>query len=176
MGSAASGPIYFHCLIHSADQTIHRNIHKHACVTTKKAHTEFLKEETLLWNGPADGFILSPPVFEKHAGGFWDILGTRNYIRARLNFVDTVLSKFPCHHVTVQTTLNHLMDVLRLNHSNNMGLQNIVPSLMLRLRHNQDAYSFVKWWATCVPSHYSGGNMELPYLDIKDADILEEPK
>ncbi|KAH8746918.1 hypothetical protein F5883DRAFT_700018 [Diaporthe sp. PMI_573] len=126
-------------------QTVHRNIHKHACVTTKKAHTEFLKEETSLRNGPADGFMLSPPVFEEHAGGFWDVLGTRDYMRARLNFVDTVLSKFPRHRVAVQTALDHLMDVLRLNRSDSMGLRNMVPSLMLRLGRNQDAYGFVKW-------------------------------
>jgi hypothetical protein len=167
--------ICFHCLIRLADQTVHRNIHKHACVITKKAHTKFIKEETSLRNGPAGGFMLSPRVFEENAGRFWDVLGTRDYMRARFNFVDSILNNFPHHQVAVQTALDHLMDMLRLNRRDSMGLRDMVPSLMLRLGRTQDAYDFVKWWAACDPGRYDWGDLELPYLDTKDADVLEDP-
>ena len=89
--------ICFHCLIRLADQTVHRNIYKHICVTTKKAYTEFIKEETLLWNSLVDGFMLLPRVFKEYAGRFWDVLGTRNYMHACFNFVNSMLSNFPRH-------------------------------------------------------------------------------
>ncbi|KAJ0103728.1 hypothetical protein J7T55_001744 [Diaporthe amygdali] len=155
-------------------QTVHRNIHRHACVITKKAHIEFMKEETSLRNGPAGGLMLSPRVFEGYVGRFWDVLGTRDYMRARFNFVDRILSNFPHHQVAVQTALDHLMDMLRLNRRDSMGLRDMVPSLMLRLGRNQDAYDFVKWWAV-FPGRYDWSDMALPYLDTKDVDVLENP-
>lgn len=137
---------------------------------------KFSKEETSLRNNPGDGFMLPPRVFEEHAGRFWGILDTRDYMRARFGFVDAMLAHFPRHRVAVQTALDHLMDMLRLNRSDNMGLREMVPSLMLRLGRTQEAYDFVKWWATCDPDgHYDWGDMELPYLDIKDADFFEDP-
>lgn len=97
-------------------------------------------------------------------------------MRARFDFVDTVLNNFPHHRIAVQTALDHLMDMMRLNRSDNLGLRDMAPSLMLRLGRDQDAYDFVKWWATCDPDgHYDWGNMALPYLDTKAADVLEEP-
>lgn len=121
--------------------------------------------------------MLPPRVFEEHAGRFWAILDTRDYMRARFAFVDTMLANFSRHRVAVQTALDHLLDMLRLNRSDNMGLRDTVPSLMLRLGRTQDAYDFVKWWATCDPDgRYDWGNMELPYLDTKAADVFEEPK
>lgn len=117
-----------------------------------------------------------PRVFEEHAGHFWGLIDTRDYMRARYEFVDVMLSHFSRHRVAVQTALDHLMDMLRLNRSDNMGLRDIVPALMLRLGRDQDAYDFIKWWATCDPDgHYDWGNIELSYLDTKDADFLEEP-
>ncbi|KAI3397101.1 hypothetical protein diail_11244 [Diaporthe ilicicola] len=159
------------------NQRLHWNGHKRACLATKKARTRLSKEETSLRNNPGDGFMLPPRVFEEHAGHFWGIYDTRDYMRARYDFVDIMLEKFPRHQVAVQTAVSHLMDMLRLNRGDNMGLRNVVPALMLRLGSDQDAYDFVKWWATCDPhGDYDWGDMELPHLDTRDADALEEPK
>lgn len=123
---------------------------------------------------------LPPRVFEEHAGHFWGIYETRGYMRARYVFVDVILTSFPRHRVAVQTAIDHFMDMLRLNRSDSMGLRNQVPALMLRLGRDQDAYDFVKWWAMCDPNDphgdYDWSDMELPHLDTRDADALEEPE
>lgn len=120
--------------------------------------------------------MLPPRVFEEQVGHFWGILGTRDYMRRRYDFVDTMLQNFPRHRVALQTAVDHIMDMLRLNRSDNMGLRQLVPALMLRLGRDQDAYDFVKWWATCDPDgDYDWGNTELPHLDTRDADLFEEP-
>lgn len=138
---------------------------------------KFLREETSLRSNPGNGFSLPPRVFEEHAGHFWGIYETRDYMRARYGFVNTMLENFPSHRVAVQTAVDHFMDMLRLNRSDDMGLRNQVPALMLRLGRDQDAYDFIKWWATCDPDgDYNWGDMELPYLDTRDADALEEPQ
>ncbi|KAJ4224928.1 hypothetical protein NW757_014307 [Fusarium falciforme] len=55
-----------------------------------------------------------------------------------------------------------------------MGLRDIVPAMMLRLDLDQECYDFVKWWATCDPDgHYDWGDMTLPHLNIRGADVLE---
>ncbi|KAH8777327.1 hypothetical protein F5883DRAFT_695644 [Diaporthe sp. PMI_573] len=151
--------------------------HKGACLATREARTRFSKEETLLRSNPGDGLMLSARVFKEQVGHFWGILGTRDYMRARYGFVEIMLENFPCHQATVQAAVDHIMDMLRLNRSDNMGLRNLVPALMLRLGRDQDAYNFVKWWATCDPhGDYDWGDTELPHLDTRDADAFEEPE
>lgn len=161
-------------LIRPADQKFDWDDHKDACVAIKKAHSRFSKEEALLRSNPPAGF---PRVFEEHVGRFWGIGDTRNYMRRRYDFVYIVLVHFPRHHVAVQTAVDHIMDMLRLNRSDNMGLREWVPALMLRLGRDQEAYDFVKWWATRDPhGSYDWHNTELPFLDTRDADALEEPE
>lgn len=121
--------------------------------------------------------MLPARVFEECVGRFWGILGTRDYMRARYGFVDTMLRWFPRHQVAVQTAVDHVMDMLRLNRCDNMGLRELAPALMLRLGRDQDAYDFVKWWATGdLHGDYDWGDMELPHLDTRGADPFEEPK
>lgn len=44
---------------------------------------------------------------------------------------------------------------------------------MLRLGQDQECYDFIKWWETGAEHHVWGG-MSLPYLPIRDADVLEK--
>lgn len=121
--------------------------------------------------------MISPRLFEEQVGLFWLCVETRGYMRARYRFVDALLVNFPDHQVAVQTALDHVMDMLRLCRSDNMGMRRLAPALMLRLGRDQDAYDFIKWWATCDPDGtYDWGDMSLPHLDTKDADMLEEPQ
>lgn len=47
---------------------------------------------------------------------------------------------------------------------------------MLPLGMDQECYDFVKWWAVVMQvPHYNSENLVLPYLDIKDADYLNDP-
>jgi hypothetical protein len=76
----------------------------------------------------------------------------------------------------VQAALDNIMDMLRLCRGDNMGLRDIAPGLLLRLGHDQACYDFVKWWMwRYVQSDYDYGDMDAPYLDLKDADIFENP-
>lgn len=76
----------------------------------------------------------------------------------------------------VQSAFDHIMDMLRLCRGDNMGVRDIAPALFLRLGKDQECYDFLKWWATTAnEDNYDWGNMDLGYLDIRDADAFEEP-
>ena len=50
----------------------------------------------------------------------------------------------------------------------------MVPALYLRLGKDQECYDFVKWYATAGQADdYDWGDMSLPYLDVKNADVFE---
>lgn len=72
----------------------------------------------------------------------------------------------------VATALDHFRDMLRLCRSDNIGVRYVVPALYVRLNRDQEAYDFLKWWATRGPD-FDWGDMSLPYLDIKGADAFE---
>lgn len=66
------------------------------------------------------------------------------------------------------------MDVFRLNRSDNMGMRDGAPALMMRLGKDQEAYDFMKWHATTGNDmHYDWGDMDLPFLDLHGEDVFE---
>ncbi|KAF4506559.1 hypothetical protein G6O67_006630 [Ophiocordyceps sinensis] len=131
-----------------------RGGHKEGCVAVKKALALLTREEHKLRNLPEDMWTPAN-VFDTSVGQFWRIVETRPYMRARFGLVDVLLQYFGSAggrvHV-VQAALDHLLDMLRLCRSDNMGLRNLHPGL---------------------DSHYDWGDMSLPFLDVKDADVLE---
>ncbi|KAG6016193.1 hypothetical protein E4U54_002078 [Claviceps lovelessii] len=161
-------------------QVSHWPQHKRLCVDVRKARAKYLKEEQILRDNPPWSFGHGGNIFEDHeaVGHFYGIFETRPYMRARFGFVDTLLMDLdgvgaPVD--VVQTALNHLADMVRLNRSDNMGLRSMIPPLLIRLGRDQDAYDFVKWHATTGQDpDYDWGNMSLPFLDIKGADVLED--
>ena len=93
-------------------------------------------------------------------------------MRARFAFVDA-MQKVNTR-ASVEAQKDNLFDMLRLCHSDNMGVRDIVPSLLLRLAQDQECYNFIKWWESVYQeSNYDWGHMDLPYLDVKDADVFE---
>jgi hypothetical protein len=44
-----------------------------------------------------------------------------------------------------------MQDMQRLRRSDNLGLRDMMPAIMLRLDLDQECYDFVKWWVTCDP-------------------------
>ncbi|PHH88599.1 hypothetical protein CDD83_7326 [Cordyceps sp. RAO-2017] len=166
----------FYCS--KACQTVDREDHKMPCKVIKKARLLYESEYEKLRDKPGDVFT-PERVFETAVGHFWGILDTRPYMRARYGFVDALLLSYgtaggPVD--VVQTALNHLLDMLRLCRSDNMGVRDLIPALYIRLGRDQEAYDFVKWYATSGQDpEYDWGDMELPFLDVKDADLLEEP-
>lgn len=91
-------------------------------------------------------------------------------MRARFAYVDA-LTKIKTRSA-VQAAYDNTRDLLRLCRGDNMGVRELLPSLLLRLGRDQECYDFVKWYADDRPT-YDWGDPSLPYLDIKDADVLE---
>ena len=58
--------------------------------------------------------------FENNVGDFWGILETRPYMRARFGVVDALLGTTTKE--AVQEAHDHVMDMLRLCHSDNLGV------------------------------------------------------
>lgn len=110
--------------------------------------------------------------FTNGVGYFWGMFETRHYMRLRFAMVEKLAEVKTVE--SVQAQLDHLMDMLRLCRSDNMGVRDYVPALMLRLNKDQECYDFMKWWTVISDDdHYDWGDTELPYLDIKNADVFE---
>lgn len=150
-------------------QTEHYPAHKPACRDVANAEKRVdLEKQELLRNPPY------PPenVFEVDAGRFWKIFETRDYMRARFAVVEAL--KEIRTRDSVQAQLDHLKDLMRLCRSDNMGVRDLVPALMLRLGHDQDAYDFIKWYGTTgMRDDYDWGDMSLGFLDVENADAFE---
>ena len=159
-------------------QASDRTAHKRGCLAVKKARATLAAEEQKLREMPGDMF-LPANVFETGVGRFWGLFETRPYMRARYGLADTLLHHFGSRAprvAAVEAALAHMLDMLRLCRGDNMGIRDIVPSLYVALGRDQEAYDFMKWWATkAEESDFDWGDMSLPYLDIKDADVLEPP-
>lgn len=142
----------------------------------KKARDKLNKEETALRERPGD-FMLPENVFENGVGRFWGLYDTRDYMRARYALADKLLQRFTKSAAAVAAALDHMVDMLRLNRSDNMGLRDAVPALYLRLGRDQEAYDFIKWWAVCDGGgSHDRGDTALPHLDVRGADALEDPE
>jgi hypothetical protein len=152
-------------------QAANRAAHKSACNTIARATALVGVEEQKLRNHPGD-ILMDPNPFENSVGHFWGIIETRDYMRARFALTEA-LQKVKTRH-SAQAQLDHFMDMLRLCRSDNLGVRWIVPGLMLRLKKDQECYDFVKWWnITGERGDYDWGDMDLPHLDIKNADVFE---
>ncbi|KAI1196795.1 hypothetical protein F5X97DRAFT_203174 [Nemania serpens] len=156
-------------------QKKHRPKHKAACTSIIKTQVELEKEEATLRAHPGD--ILTPSnIFENGAGRFWGLSETRDYMRARFAAADALLQIDTTR--AVEKALAHFQDMLRLCRSDNLGIRDIVPGLLLRLGREQECYDFLKWWAVIDDEHhyngrYNWGDVSLPYLDIRGANAFE---
>ncbi|KAL2686738.1 hypothetical protein Neosp_004279 [[Neocosmospora] mangrovei] len=159
-------------------QVNHQMFHKEACGEIKKARALLEKEENVVRDNP--GNVLSPGnLFETGVGHFWGLGIPRDYMRARYQLANKLLSSFGGsggHIDAVQTALDHLLDMLRLSRSDEMRVRLTIPALLIRLNKDQEAYDFVKWYATTGDlKHCDWDDLDLPYLNTKDADVLESP-
>ncbi|OBT81374.1 hypothetical protein VE02_09963 [Pseudogymnoascus sp. 03VT05] len=173
LSRCAGCKVTFYCS--QEHQISDRPDHKGACKDVKKARVALEGEEATLRAAPGD--FMTPAgetIFEDGAGHFWGIVETRPYMRARYALVEALLEIST--YAAVDAALNHLLDMLRLCRSDNMGVRDAAPALFLRLGKDQECYDFVKWWAsTGERSDYDWGDLDEPYLDLKDQNALEPP-
>ncbi|KAI8947341.1 hypothetical protein F4801DRAFT_515371 [Xylaria longipes] len=154
-------------------QVAHRPQHKSACNKIKKARARLAREDHGIRDAIPD-FMTPANAFETHVGHFWGLLSTREYMRARFGLVRPLILLATLD--GVEEGLEHMRDMMILCRSDNMGFRTMAPAIMLRLDLDQECYDFIKWWATCDPDgRYDWGDVTLPYLDIREADVLEDP-
>lgn len=145
--------------------------HKAICSSVKKTKTKLTREIETLNNMPGD-FAFPEKPFENAVGHFWGIIDTRTYMRARYAHIEAILKV--SNRTAVQSALDHLLDMLRLNRGDNMGIRSLVPALFLRLDRDQECYDFLKWWYLSNNDEtYDWGNTDLPYMDIRNANAFE---
>ncbi|KAL2263213.1 hypothetical protein VTK26DRAFT_7787 [Humicola hyalothermophila] len=92
------------------------------------------------------------------------------YMRARFSAAEALLNVDT--KAAVEQALDHFTDMLRLCRPDNLGVRDLVPSLLLRLGRDQGCYDFLKRWAV-VDSDEDWGDTNLPYLNIRGADLFE---
>jgi hypothetical protein len=145
--------------------------HKASCKEVKKGRTKVEKEEHAIRNARPD-FMTPANAFETDVGHFWGIHSTRPYMRARYSLVETIHRVGTLDGVT--EALGHMHDLLRLCRSDNMGVRYAMPCLMLQLDQDQECYDFIKRYETeGQRGDYDWGNMDLAFLDVKNANVLE---
>lgn len=126
----------------SEHQAAHRPRHKTTCNRIKKARTKLTQEDDAVRNA-VPNFAVPANAFETHAGRFWGVMSTRDYMLARCSLADLLHTLGTLD--GVHEALVHMQDMLRLCRSDNLGLRSIVPALMLRLDLDQECYDFTEW-------------------------------
>jgi hypothetical protein len=154
-------------------QKEHFKAHKAVCKSIQQNRQLMAEEAEKIRNWGDDDFAMPANAFETHAGHFWGLFDTRPYMRAKMGVL-TELSTINSR-LAIEAALAEAIDCHRLCRSDNMGVRDVTPTLMLLLGKLQEAYDFIKWYETSGNSStYDWGNMELPYLDIHGADMTEE--
>ncbi|KAK8218852.1 hypothetical protein IWZ01DRAFT_166762 [Phyllosticta capitalensis] len=152
-------------------QAADRSAHRERCKDIVEKRFKLEQEENVLRSMPED-FAFPQPVFEKGAGCFYGICETREYMRARCDYANSLAATETIEGNSL--ALDHSMDMIRLNRSDNLGMRSLIPTLLMRLGREQECYDFLKWWAkTSQDEHYDWGDTDLPHLDIKNADVFE---
>ncbi len=147
-----------------AHQSAHRAAHRAVCTSISKSRKSLEDEEAALRDHPGDPFLMPADVFTNGVGRFWGLYGTRPYMRARFAAADALLKVNT--KTAVEQALEHFTDMLRLCRSDNMGVRDIIPHLLLRLGREQECYDFLKWWAIIddkdhYDGHYDWGDVSL---------------
>ncbi|KAI8809962.1 hypothetical protein BJ742DRAFT_803081 [Cladochytrium replicatum] len=152
-------------------QKKHFPVHKTICKAIMSARERLQREEADLRNRPADIF-LPADVFTNSVGHFWGLTETRDYMTARSALIQK-LDQMNTER-SLNAALENILDCLRLNRSDNLGLRSPAVSIMLRLGKLQECYDFVKWWRQAgEDSHYDWGDTDLPFMDIRNANMFE---
>lgn len=152
-------------------QASHWSEHKSTCSSIKKRRNVVEKEVERLNSLPGNSTFQSRP-FENSVGHFYGIMETQKYMRDRYALAET-LGKANTR-TAVRAMLDHLLDMLRLNLTDNMGLRSWAPALYLRLGKDRECYDFMKWWVDADPiGDYEWSDTSQPHMDLKGADAFD---
>ena len=147
--------------------------HKENCREIQKAKKAMDREEKEMLRLEGGGVI------QQYMGHVWGNIDCRDYCRARLRFADSYLTMAheEEHASMYEAGLKHYLELQRLIRSDNMGLRDKTPFIMINLNRHDDAYNFIKFWSTvdedfwCEPKPFLEGE----WMYLKDQDRFEDP-
>jgi len=148
----------------ASHQAADRERHTNGCNALKNARMAYVKEDKAL-RKYRDRVWSDINLFKDGVGDFWDISETWDYMRARHRMIDIMLEVFGGPGVridVVKEALDHLLEMLKLSRSDDMGLRDTVPGSYIRLNEDQAAYDFMKWYA--ITDKYYWNIDTTPYL------------
>ena len=146
-------------------QSSDRASHKKACDAVRHARAVFEREAQAVRDSA-----------EEDDDNAFD---NRPYISAQFRLADALLLNFGAvdpKQEAVGAALNHLVDLLASARADPFYLRNVIPALYATLGMDQHAYDFMKWWAGWSAEELfdvDWNDPSVPYLDVRDADILE---
>jgi len=116
-------------------------------------------------------------LFDTAVGKFWEIKEARVYCECRL---ELALALRECGAqnkslLAVEIALEHLLALMRLaggDHTN--VIRNILPSLLLFLGKENQAYNFIKWWINYENNENVADWSAIDFLSLNPEDITED--
>ncbi|KAF4124437.1 MYND finger [Geosmithia morbida] len=122
--------------------------HDVACKALAQARGLVALEEAKLRESSANsvgGLFSAPPrVFEDHAGYFWDIAETREYLRARLAYTEALLALGTLD--AAELVVSEYDDMLRLSQWDMLDIRHRLLGQLARLGRGERCYELVKIW------------------------------
>ena len=87
--------------------------------------------------------------FQHFVGHFWSAHEPRDYCRTRLELASCISYMAYWHEFRplCEEILTHHLELLRLTISDNQGVRNKTPFVLLTLNRDLDCYHFIKWWS-----------------------------
>jgi hypothetical protein len=103
---------------------------------------------------------------------FWEWKDIRSYIQAKRRLIDA-LCNIPTERA-LQTALQHGLDILRLNTSDNMDVKLIIPDIMIRLDMDFEAEDFIRRFSTVSSTcQYAWAHLDLVLPEPQGEKIVE---
>lgn len=127
-------------------QTADRARHKPLCKQLSKHTSDATREAAKLRDCPTFFRDTRINYFMKAVGNFWsmDLPRTYCYAHFMLPLAITDEARVSGSPALWQRALGHLLELMRLNTSDNQGVRDSVPHTLLRLNRDTDAYAFIK--------------------------------
>ncbi|KAI1764207.1 hypothetical protein GGR53DRAFT_331181 [Hypoxylon sp. FL1150] len=157
-----------------AHQKAHRPVHKSTCNIVKSARQDLDREIAALDERSLRILESRNPLEleEEVPPPFWLQKPVRAYFQRRLNLMDAMLNFRTGD--AVEVALNESIRLLRLNHGDSLGFRSRVPGLYIRLGKEQEAWDFIKWYATAGNDpDYAWDDMKSPFLTLRGQDVFE---
>lgn len=146
--------------------------HEERCNEVKKARARLAEEEHYVRNAEA-GLDTPANAFETHVGAFDRFPSTRNYLFARQSLAKDHLLKLGTLD-SVTEALEHMIDMLKLDHGDNYDVRRHVPNLLLRLDMDFECYEFFEKETLRRSGGESWNDVSWPHsdLNIRRVDVL----